>query len=167
MLKVYTFLSKFPFNFGIFKKSKIIVGYIYGDTKIEELIKVCSKKDISRILDYFVKKDDYKKITELLAYAPELLSIEKYSRFWMDVLKAYPEKALTVLEYAPSNEARIIKEVLVKKGIVSLDLEIISEKIVACGLVFFSPNDEEAILFFDEYEINYLKNFWNFFLVLM
>ncbi|RLI78190.1 hypothetical protein DRP05_08045 [Archaeoglobales archaeon] len=90
---LYRLLSKFPFNFSIFKTAKCIYKYLDSKITCDELLSVCKTNDVKALVDYLIERRDGR-FKEILANRPELLHLSKYTGFWRDVIANYPEKNL-------------------------------------------------------------------------
>ena len=148
VINLYRILSKFPFNFGLFKRAKYICRYIDGKISCNELVSVCKDKDLKQLVNYLIKHKD-NRFKEILANRPELLRL--YVGFWKEVLTEYPEKVFDILRVVDFIEdARVVKEAL-KGGLVALDLEIDPNDITfEAGGVVFSNGERTTSFYFDK-----------------
>ncbi len=148
-IKLYKLLSKFPFNFSIFKTAKYICRYLEGKITCNELLSVCKVNDLKVLLKYLVEHGD-DRFKEILANKPDLLRLPEYIHLWKEVILEHPENALEILEKVDFvDDAKIIKKSL-EDGIVGLDLEVSldGQSVEAGGIVFSSIDDGQMTSFY-------------------
>ncbi|AGK61351.1 hypothetical protein Asulf_01360 [Archaeoglobus sulfaticallidus PM70-1] len=147
-ISLYKPLSKFPFNFSIFKTAKSICKYLDGKITCNELLSICKTDDVKALVDYLIERRD-SRFKEILASKPELLRLSEYTRFWKDVIVNYPEKAFEVLEKLDFIEdAKVIAKSL-DGGVVALDVEIsLDSRTIEAGGIVFCDNERFVTFYF-------------------